>query len=218
MFNQNDEEREETHDEDDADVDEENSDEEEDGDDEDQDEDEDSDDSDSDEDSDEDDDKPVSRKELNAALKKLGNRGNANRRVNSKDRDGKDPKGRAGDRRNNSQSPKTEERLSEIEKSVKRAEVLEKKRAFGFEHNLAPKQVDHVFKLTKRPTKKFLEQPHVKAAIDAIGAQSNVRDNTPSGGGRGFKSQAGKSWEKMDATEKQENFVERRRAIIASKR
>lgn len=176
------------------------------------DEDEDSDDSDDDESDDEEDDKPVTRKELREFLRKNGNNRNANRRVHSKDRD------KDRDRRHNSQSPKTEERLSSVEQSLKKTALLEAKRTFGYENSLSPAQVDVVFRMTKRPTKKFLETPYVKAALDTIAQQSNVRDNTPSGSGRTFKSQGGKSWDKMDANEKQQNFADRRRAILASKK
>lgn len=180
-------------------------------------EDEDSDDSDDDEDSDEDDDKPVTRKELREMLRKNGNRQNANRRVHSKNRNDRNDRDRGN--RPNSQSPKTEERLSSVEKAIRKGEILEKKRTFGFENNLSPAQVDMVFRMTKRPTKKFLEEAPVKAALDAIAAQSNVRNNTPSGSGRGsFKSSGGKSWDKLDDKEKQDNFADRRRAILANKR
>lgn len=177
-----------------------------------EDEDEDSDDAEDDESDDEDDDKPVTRKELRELLKGNQNNRNAQRRVHSKDR------GNNRDQRDNSQSPKTHERLSAVEQSLKKTELLERKRTFGYENSLSPAQVDVVFRMTKRPTKKFLDTPYVKAALDSIAASSNVRDNTPSGSGRNFKSQGGKSWEKMDANEKQENFADRRRAILASKK
>lgn len=207
MFAQDDERDDENRDEDqeDADLDEENSEEEEDneedGDDsEDSSDDEDSENEDEEEDDDDDDNKPVTRKELREALsgKRKGNNRNAKRRVSSKNRD-------------SSPSSNQEGRISNLE-------VAEKKRTFGHENNLSPKQVDFVFKQTKRPTKKFIERAEIKAALDAIAAQSNVRDNTPGSSGRGFKSQSGKSWEKMDDREKQDNLADRRRAIIASKK
>lgn len=177
------------------------------------DQDEDSDDSDDDEDSDEDDDKPVTRKELRDFLKKNSNNQNANRRVHSKDR--KNDRGN----RPNSQSSKTDERLASLEKAQRKSALIEAKRNFGYENNLSPKQVDVVFNMTKRPTKKFLDIPYVKAALDTIAKQANVRDNTPSGSGKGsFRNQSGKSWDKMDQNEKQANFAERRRAILDGKK
>lgn len=215
-----DDERDEDRDEDEEDADSSennNSDDQEEEEDDEDNEDEDSEDSDDDESDDEDDDKPVTRKELREMLRKNSNNRNANRRVHSKDRNDQNDRDRGN--RLNRQSPKTEERLSKVEKFARNAEVLEKKRTFGFENNLSPAQVDFVFRNTKRPTKKFLETPAIKAGLDAIAAQSNVRNNTPSSGGRGsFKSQGGKSWEKMDEKEKQDNFADRRRAILANKR
>lgn len=171
-----------------------------------------------DEDSDEDDDKPVSRKELREALARNGNDRNANRRIHSKDRN--DQSGRDRDNRHNSQqSSKTEERLKSIEISQRKSALIEAKRNFGYDNSLSPAQVDVVFKMTKRPTKKFLDTPYVKAALNEIAREANVRDNTPSSGGRGsFKSNSGKSWEKMSEQERQDNFADRRRGILANKR
>ncbi len=183
----------------DADLDTENSDEEDDEDSE-----EGADDDDSSDEEDEDD-KPVTRKELRELLKGKKNDSNAKRRMESKNR-------------NISKAPKVEERISQIEQSQKKAELLEKKRTFGYENSLSPKQVDIVFRMTKRPTKKFLDEPYVKAALGAIASESNVRENTPGNSGRNFKSNGGKSWDKMDEKDKQDNFADRRRSILESKR
>ena len=198
----------------DADFEDENSDEDEDSDDDsDSDEDEDADsddDSDSDEDSDEDDSddedkKPVTRGELKKILKSNQNRSNAKRRVDSKKgRDTRPPS-------------KTEARLSKIEQSQSRAELLERKRQFGYDNGLSPKEVDVVFRLTRRPTKKFLAIPYVKGAIDAIREQSNVRSNTPRSSGGTFKTSGGKDWKDLKPDERQANFSERRQAILDSK-
>lgn len=205
MFTQDDEHENDRDNLEDADLDDENSEGEEGEDNDNDDEDEGSDDDESDKDSEEDDDKPVTRKELRELLQKNGNKNNAKRRVTSKNR-------------NTSNSSKTEERLSSVEKFTKDAQLNEQKRSFGYDNNLSPKQTDFVFKMTKRPTAKFIAQPHIKAALDTIAQQSNVRANTPSGNGRTFKSNNGKSWEKMDESEKQGSFAERRRAILESKR
>lgn len=229
MLYAQDDERDEDREDDDDDADDieedDNSDDEEEDDDAEDDEDEDSDDDSEDDEEDEDDNKPITRKELREMLRKNGNKQNANRRISSKDRnrnDRKDPKDRRerGDQRNiRRESPKTDERLSSLEKAHKKAELVEKKRDFGHRNNLSPEQTDIVFRMTKRPTKKFLETPYVKAALDAVRSNSNVRDNTPRGSGRGsFKSNTGRSWEKMDDKEKQDSFADRRRAILANKR
>lgn len=204
MFNNNDE-HDEDHDKDeDADFENPSDEDQDDEDDDNDDEDEDSDDASDDEE--EDDDKPVTLKELKELLKGNQNKNNANRRISSK---GKPAINKA---------PKTEDRLAEIEKRQQRADLLERKREFGYNNSLSPKQVDLVFRLSKRPTSKFLKEPYVQAAIKSIGETANVRENTPGGSGRAFKSQGNKSWDKLSDQEKQDNFADRRRAILNSKK
>lgn len=202
-------ERDEDHEEEeDADLDDENSDEEEEGDDEGDDLDDLDDDSDEDQDEDDeedDDDKPVTRKELRDALKSNKNNRNARRRVSSKKRVTK-------------QSPETETRLDALEKSETERKLLDKKLDFASENGLSKRQVNYVFKQTKRPTAKFLQKPHVKAALDAIKSQENVSRNTPSGSGRSYKAPGGKKWTELSSEERQTNFADRRASILASKK
>lgn len=154
----------------------------------------------------EDDDKPITRKELKEILKSNQNKNNAKRRVSSnKDRPSNKP-------------PKPNDRLDRLEQSLKRTELLERKRTFGYENSLSPAEVDVVFRLTKRPTKKFLDEPYVKGALTAIREQSNVRKNTPGSGGPTFKGAGGKSWSDLKPEEKEASFADRRRAILESKK
>lgn len=198
-------------DEEDADLDDENS-EDEDSDDEDKDDDSESDDdSDSDKDDEEEDDedednKPVTRKELRELLKSNRNKHNAADRVSKK-------KGQ-----NTKQPSDTDKRLAQLEQSNKERMLLEKKLDFASEHGLSKKQVNYVFKLTNRPTPKFLNKPHVKAALDAIKAQEGVARNTPSSSGKRFKAPGGKKWTELSSEERQSNFQDRRASILANKR
>lgn len=197
--------------EEDADLDDENSDNE-DSDDEDEDADSDADnDSDSDKDDDEEDEedednKPVTRKELRELLKSNQNKRNASDRVSKKK--GQDTK----------QQSDTDKRLAQLEQSNKERMLLEKKLDFASEHGLSKKQVNYVFKLTNRPTPKFLNKPHVKAALDAIKSQEGVARNTPSGSGKRFKAPGGKKWTELSSEERQSNFRDRRASILADKR
>lgn len=198
--------------EEDADLDDENSDNE-DSDDEDKDDDSDSDDEkdsdeeDDSEDEDEDEDnKPVTRKELRELLKSNQNKRNASDRVSKK-------KGQ-----NTKQPSDTDKRLAALEQSTKERMLLEKKLDFASEHGLSKKQVNYVFKLTNRPTPKFLNKPHVKAALDAIKAQEGVARNTPSSSGKRFKAPGGKKWTELSSEERQSNFQDRRASILANKR
>lgn len=203
MFDTNEDEQNDDSDTEDTDLEDENS---EDGEDEDESdsEDEDDDDSDEEDDSDEDDDKPVTRKDLKAFRKSIANKDNAKRRIASKKGDITKP-------------PKPNERLDRIEQAQKQSALLERKRMFGYENNLSPDEVDIVFKLGKRPTKKFLDLPYVKGALEGHRADKNVRNNTPSSNGRAFQAN-GKEWKDMKADEKQANFKDRRQAILDAKR
>lgn len=154
--------------------------------------------------SDDDEDKPITRRELKELLKSNQNKNNAQRRVSQKPRD--------------KQAPIPNSRLDKIEQSQQRIELLERKRSFGHENNLSPAEVDVVFRLTKRPTRKFLEEPYVKGALEAIRAQQNVRQNTPGGSGKPFRSESGKTWGELSPEEKENNFADRRRAILESKK
>lgn len=195
-------ERDEDLEEEDADFDEENSDEDEEDEEED-----DSDTEDSDEEEEEDeDDKPVTRRELKELLKSK-NRTNARDRVTSK------KKGPI-----TKQPSELEQTVAELKKRDEQRAVLEKKLDFASEHNLSRKQVEHVFRLTKRPTAKFLNKPHVKAALDAIKSSENIARNTPNGSGKRGRTQGGdKKWTELPSDERQSGFADRRRSILASK-
>lgn len=153
-----------------------------------------------------DDDKPVTRKELRELLKGNKNDRNARRRVSSKNK------------RDNRQSPDLEKTVAELQKESAERKIAEKKLDFADEHRLSRKQVNYVFKQTKRPTAKFLNKPHVKAALDAIKSQEGVSKNTPSGSGKRFSAPGGKKWTELPADERQANFADRRASILASKK
>lgn len=210
MFFIDDEERdlEEDLDEEDADLDDENSDDEEDDDVEDDDDSDDEED-DEDEDDEEDDSKKKSKKSKSDRddSKSRKNRDNARRRKSSKDRD---TRGQDDLRKD----------VEALKKSDAKRALLERKRTFGYEHGLSPKQVDFVFRTTKRPTAKYLSQPEIAAGLQAIKQGENVSQNTPSNNGRVFKNDKGKpkSWTELKPDERQSRFTERRRAILESKR
>lgn len=156
-------------------------------------------------DSEEDDDKPVTKGELKRLLKGNQNQNNAKRRVSSKGRDTNPP-------------PKANDRLDRVERTLQHTALLEKKRDFGYKNNLSPDEVDVVFRLTSRPTSKFLQEPQVKGAIEGLRAHRNVRNNTPGSTGQTFKTSVGKDWKDLKDDEKQANFADRRRSILESKR
>lgn len=157
------------------------------------------------EDDESDDDAPATQKDVKKLLKIIENQKNAARRTSSKPRELP------------TKQPKSADRLERIEQSQAKMEMIERKRLFGYENNLAPSEVDFVFQLTKRPTKSFLVQPHVKGGIDALRAVRNVRDNTPGSSGRTFQVE-GKSWKELAPEDKQKNFVNRRRSLVEANR
>jgi hypothetical protein len=141
-------------------------------------------------------------------LQSKKNQTNANRRITSKDK-----------ARPTKQPSESDKRLEKVEQTLKETALLERKRSFGYDNGLSPKQVNHVFRLTKRPTAKFLAKPHVKAALDAIKSQEKVANNTPSGSGKRFKSGGGgKSWTELKPEERQASLSDRRREILDRKR
>jgi hypothetical protein len=154
---------------------------------------------------DEDDDKPLTRKDLEAILKTKQNKANAGRRVSQKQPI------------SSSHKKVDNDRLNRLEVAQQRQELVERKRQFGHEHNLSPKAVDHVFRLTKRPTGKFLQDPAVKGALDAIRASERTRVNTPGTNGRTVYGD-NKTWTDLKPEEKQANFADRRRSILESKK
>lgn len=166
----------------------------------------DSDESDEDEDDEEDEDnKPVTRKELRELLKSNKNNRNANRRISEKNNKGRVTK----------QPSDADQRLAALEKQSQETALLERKRTFGYENGLSPKQVNHVFRLTKRPTAKFLNKPQVKAALEAIKSQENVGKNTPRSSGQRFRSPSNKTWTEMKPEERQSNLAARRQEILS---
>lgn len=153
-----------------------------------------------------DDDKPVTRKELREMLKGNKNDRNARRRVSSKNK------------RDTRQLPDLEKTVAELKRDSELRKVAEKKLDFASEHGLSKKQVNYVFRLTKRPTSKFLNKPHVRAGLEAIKSQESVARNTPSGSGKRYQAPGGKKWTELPAEERQSNFADRRASILANKK
>lgn len=170
------------------------------------DDDEDSDEEDDSEDEEDDDNKPVTRKELREMLKGNKNDRNARRRVSSKDK------------RVTNKSSDLEKTVAELKRDSELRKVAEKKLDFASEHGLSKKQVNYVFRLTKRPTAKFLNKPHIRAGLEAIKSQEGVSRNTPSGSGKRFRAPGGKKWTELPAEERQANFADRRASILAGKK
>lgn len=179
--------------------------------DEDSDEDADEDDDSDDEDSDDDSALPKTQKELNkliaAGVKAALNRSSAARRTS---KDGKTlPE--------NKKRPVSDSRVDELAASVAEVKAAEAKRQFGYENDLAPDEVDVVFRLSKKPSAKTLRDPIVKGALEGYRTAKRARNNTPRGGDRTIRI-TGKDHKNLPPAERKNNFVARRQQALEQSR
>lgn len=115
-------------------------------------------------------------------------------------------------------SKKVDKNLDPINSRIDQIELRDAKREFGYEHNLPPKAVDLVFKLTdNKPSAKSLKDPFIAGGIERIKNQNNLRDNTPSGAGADSFEVGGKKFEEMTPEEKQKNFSGKQKQILSNK-
>lgn len=93
--------------------------------------------------------------------------------------------------------------------TVKRLEVIENKRQFGFENSLSPEETDAVFKFANgKPSKETLEHPFIKAGIESLRTQKRVESNTPSSSQRS-STFGGKSFTELSEDERKNAFESR---------
>lgn len=67
----------------------------------------------------------------------------------------------------------------EVVSRLANLEMAEKKRQFGYEHGLSPKETDAVFKIDSDPSVETLKDPFIKAGLEALKSQERVAKNTP---------------------------------------
>lgn len=105
------------------------------------------------------------------------------------------------------------EEQDELSKTVKRLEMIENKRQFGFEHGLSPEETDAVFKFSNgKPTKETLDHPFVKAGIESIRASKRIEANTPSSSQRSSPF-AGKQFKEMSEEDRAKAFESKMASI-----
>lgn len=68
----------------------------------------------------------------------------------------------------------------DLRQDVEFLKQSEKKRAFGYEHQLSPEETDKIFQINPNPTADTLKDPFVKAGLEALRRKNRVDDNTPS--------------------------------------
>lgn len=104
--------------------------------------------------------------------------------------------------------PTLTEKPDDITSTVKRLELAETKRQYGYEHGLSPEETDFVFKISPKPSKETLDDVAIKGALQAIRAKKKVSDNTPKASrSAGFQFQAKKG--ELTAGEKQAEYEKR---------
>jgi hypothetical protein len=96
----------------------------------------------------------------------------------------------------------------EVVQTVRKLEVAEQKRQFGFENNLSPQETDMIFKFTNgKPTKEVLDNPFVKSGLEGLRATKRIESNTPSSNSRSPIFQ-GKKFEDLDPSELKKSYEE----------
>ncbi len=90
---------------------------------------------------------------------------------------------------------------------LQRLEQTEEKRRFGYEHKLSPEETDKVFQIDPRPTAKTLDDPFVKAGLQAIRKANRVDENTPSSSTKSTV-YSSKKFNELSPQEKQKKHVE----------
>lgn len=113
--------------------------------------------------------------------------------------------------------PVSDSRVDEHEKAIADMRASEAKRQFGYDNDLAPDEVDVVFRFSKTPTKKTLRDPIVKGALDGFRQAKSLRKNTPSGSSRSVRV-GGKDTKDMSQSERRSNLTSRRQEILDRKR
>lgn len=158
-------------------------------------------------DSDEDDDKPATRAEVKALTKKLDALAVARRKSSEKRPLSGKPRPDA----------KENVRLDAIEARQKSLDKIEQKRQFGYQNNLTPDEVDIVYRIVQRPKAATLKDPVIMGALQGYRDSKDAKENTPGGRGRTFQV-GNKDFKDLKPEEKRDNFADRRRSILESKK
>ncbi len=148
----------------------------------------------------------LTKKELDAYVENKLNQRFAKRRHDSKDT-----------KKPYQPNRKEADRDPVIGSRVERLEQVEVKRQFGYEHGLAPSEVDMIFKFNPKPTRKTLQDPFVQGGLEKMRAQKNAEDNIPSGSTAKSFTVGGKNWNDLSDEDKAKHFGAHQQAILAGK-
>ena len=96
----------------------------------------------------------------------------------------------------------------EVVKSVRKLEMIEQKRQFGYDFNLSPEETDFIFKFSGgKPNKETLENPFVKSGLEGFRASKRLEANTPNSSSSSKVFQ-GKEFTEMTEDERRKAFEE----------
>lgn len=93
----------------------------------------------------------------------------------------------------------------DLRAEIEALKLAERKRQFGYEHGLSPKETDRVFQINSDPDTDTLKDPFIKAGIEALRRQDRVANNSlaPSAKSGTFNP---KKFNKLSAQEKDAEF------------
>ena len=94
----------------------------------------------------------------------------------------------------------------ETKKRLDNLELSEKKRQFGFKHNLSPVEVDRVFQINPNPTEETLDDPFVRGGLKSVRAAQKAKDGTPPPSNSSHVTVPKKPLNKMSDSEKNEHL------------
>jgi len=99
-----------------------------------------------------------------------------------------------------------EEIGDDVVQAVRKLEMMEEKRQFGYDHQLSPEETDFIFKFANgKPSKETLENPFIKSGIEGFRASKRVEANIPSSSSRSSIFQ-GKDFKEMTNDERKSAF------------
>jgi hypothetical protein len=93
-----------------------------------------------------------------------------------------------------------------LEKDVKELKVAEKKRQFGYQHELSPEETDRLFRFAGNgDPEETLKDPFFQAGLKESRREARVKDATPSSSSRASKVD-GKTFADMTSEERKKNW------------
>lgn len=100
---------------------------------------------------------------------------------------------------------KAQDQDDDIRADIASLKLAEKKRQFGYEHGLSPKETDRVFQVNPDPDAETLKDPFIKAGLEAIRRQDRAANNSPTSSAKAH-SLSPKKLSKLSKEEREAEF------------